>query len=334
MFTTDCLRQCAQGGLSLLVTVIIPATLTESALAQIRRLDGETRVFQPQNFVTEAADLQPFSLRERPPLLSSNPTPLSMPLAPQPPVINVETWQSEPVHFETEGATLEGTDDPGTAPLERGVPDFEAEDFEQPEPIDPAAAADTVPYELEEYIPEPEATPFVQFSAEVATPVDDFIEWRATLWGGIMTDNDLEESLTFQDIELEDSGIFGAGISRTLAGGNTIKIEGELQLLKHFGRQDHFEGIAALALRWELSPSFSVALIEGLSYATALPEIEDDNNTDESQFLNYLALEIEYLHTSQWGIAGRLHHRSGAYRQFGNAVGGSNAYLLGLRHRF
>jgi len=190
-------------------------------------------------------------------------------------------------------------------------------------------------FTIDDYIPEPDVTPLVTISSDVATIPDDQVEWRATLWGGLMTDNDLESTLIGQGIRFEDSNFLGLGVSRTLAGGNTIKVEGELQLLHHVGKQDHIEGTAALALRWIISPSFSIALIEGVSYATALPEIEDENFPwASSHFLNYLALEMEYVYTQDWAIAGRLHHRSGVAGLYGNTSGASNAYLFGLRHRF
>jgi len=255
-----------------------------------------------------------------------------------PSVIQVEELQPEPINFETDAVPLEGTAGP-TSPVGEELPPVESRPLEWETPdlqtlVEASPQPDTEAFTLEEYIPEPEPTPWVQVNADVGTTPDRLVEWRATLWGGIMTDNDLIESITFQEVELEDSYLWGLGISRTVAGGNTVKVEGELQLFRHTGRQDHFEGTAALALRWEMSPSFSIALIEGVSYATALPEIEDENNTDESQFLNYLALELEFSYNSDWAIAGRLHHRSGAYEQFGDAVGGSNAYIFGLRHRF
>jgi hypothetical protein len=193
---------------------------------------------------------------------------------------------------------------------------------------------DSEAFDIDDYIPEPTGQPLINVDMDVATVPDERVQWRATLWSGVMTDNDLGETLTAQEVVLRDSGFLGVGLSRTLAGGNSIKLEGELQLLNHVGQQDHLEGTAALGLRWEMSPRFSVAAIQGVSYATALPEIEDENNARKSQFLNYLAFEVEYLYRSGWAIAGRLHHRSGAGGIYGNAVGGSNAYLFGLRHRF
>lgn len=334
MLTFGFFRQCSQGGLSLLAITVIPLTLAEGALAQVQRPDIETGKPQFQTFVTKVTDLPTYSQPDHPVLLSDSLTSSLTPTAPPPSVINVETLQSEPVDFATSVATLEGTDDFAVAPTAIVLPNAEAASVNLPAPATAAAPATTMSYALEGYVANPEAIPLGQANAETATPADESLKWRASLWGGIMTDNDLEESLIFQGIELEDSGLVGLGVSRTITGGNSIKLEGELQLFHHFGRQDHVEGTAALAVRWKLSPSFSVALVEGVSYATALPEIEDENNTDESQLLNYLALELEYLHTPRWGIAGRLHHRSGAFRLFGGAVGGSNAYLLGLRHRF
>ena len=316
------------------MTVEMSWVMVESAYAEVRRLDVAPSTAQPESFATTAAELQTDRPSASVPAIAPPASAVPLTTASTPPVINVETLPPAAIDFETEGDLLDGTADPGVAPPASLTPNFDAADFDPPEPLKPTARPDTVPFQVEDYIPEPTGQSLTEISAEVATPPDDFIQWRATAWGGFMTNNDLEESLTFQGIEVEDSSLFGAGISRTLAGGNTVKIEGELLLLKHSGRQNHWEGTAALALRWEWSPSLSIALIEGVSYATLLPEIEDDNNTDESQFLNYLALEIEYLHTPKWGIAGRIHHRSGAYRQFGDAIGGSNAYLLGLRHRF
>jgi hypothetical protein len=182
--------------------------------------------------------------------------------------------------------------------------------------------------------PEPVSEPLINFSADVAGTPDELVQWRATLWGGVMTNNDLGETLTARNLVFEDSGFLGAGFSRTLAGGNSIKLEGEIQIFQHAGQQGHLEGTAALSLRWELSHSFSLAIIEGVSYATALPEIEGEKNSQVSQFLNYLAFEVEYTYRPGWALAGRLHHRSGANGLYGNVDGGSNAYLMGIRYRF
>ncbi|MBM5800844.1 MAG: DUF3769 domain-containing protein, partial [Cyanobacteria bacterium K_DeepCast_35m_m2_023] len=53
-----------------------------------------------------------------------------------------------------------------------------------------------------------------------------------------------------------------------------------------------------------------------------------------TQFLNYLAFEVEALVNPQWSLVGRLHHRSGSYGVYSGVREGSNGYLVGLRYRF
>lgn len=336
MFTLGRIYKRPQKGVYLLMGVVISSTFAKGSPAQIQPLEVEPSNSENKIFATKAAELESPVSWAHFPTQSASPETASTPRSPQPSVINVESLPLQPVGFETNAETLRGTNDRTVSedPSAIAAPNSREASFNIPEATAPRQITETVPYDLADYIPEPTPTPLIQVAAEVATPPEEFKEWRATLWNGVMTNNDFGESLTFQELEFEDSGLLGVGVSRTLTGGNSVKIEGELQLFRHFGRQDHYEGTAALALRWEMSPSLSIAIVEGVSYATALPEIEDDNNTDESVFLNYLALEIEYFYTPNWAIAGRLHHRSGAYGQFGGAVGGSNAYLVGLRRRF
>lgn len=254
-------------------------------------------------------------------------------------VIDIRLLPTAAPGFDTTTEALQGFD----PELNRGtIWQYPAMNFQnmQLDLLDAQAAAeelrgtDSEAFTIDDYLPEPTGQPLINIDADVATLPDEQVQWRATLWSGLMTDNDLGDTLTAQEVVLRDSSFLGVGFSRTLAGGNSIKLEGELQLLQHLGQQDHIEGTAGLGLRWEILPRFSLAVIEGISYATALPEIEDENNARKSQFLNYLAFEVEYTYQPGWAISGRLHHRSGAGGIYGNAVGGSNAYLFGLRHRF
>ncbi|MEM0981486.1 MAG: hypothetical protein AAGH78_14575 [Cyanobacteria bacterium P01_H01_bin.58] len=219
----------------------------------------------------------------------------------------------------------------GETPLQLVVPE------DLPEPVllhqEPVLTQDDSST-LEDDRPESESTVFTEAMPPTETVSSEPMPWRTTVWGGVMTDNALGPSLIGQDIRLEDSALMGLGVSRRLAGGESIKVEGELQLLQHLGQQDHLEGTAALALRWEMSSRFSVAVIEGVSYATDIPEIEAENNDRAAQLLNYLAFEVEYAYAPQWAIATRLHHRSGVSGLFSDVKGGSNAYLMGIRRRF
>ena len=74
-------------------------------------------------------------------------------------------------------------------------------------------------------------------------------------------------------------------------------------------------------------------MVEGLSYASEIPEIERKNDR-QNQVLNYLAVEAEISPVEKFALVARLHHRSGVRGLYNGAKGGSNAYLFGLRFKF
>jgi len=91
-------------------------------------------------------------------------------------------------------------------------------------------------------------------------------------------------------------------------------------------------------LRWTLFPwdrfvDTSIAVGEGLSYATSRPRIE--NRGEAARLLNYLMFEMELtpLQDSPWSLVGRIHHRSGVFGIFGGVRGGSNFIMIGVRYR-
>jgi hypothetical protein len=96
-----------------------------------------------------------------------------------------------------------------------------------------------------------------------------------------------------------------------------------------------------IALRWRQLPwnhilATSFAIGDGLSYASRVPEVEiyTTERGGTSQLLNYLMFEatlalpsLPYLQ-----LVGRIHHRSGMFGVFGEAVeSGSNTVGLGIR---
>ncbi|MEO0868932.1 MAG: hypothetical protein AAFY17_10885 [Cyanobacteria bacterium J06642_11] len=156
--------------------------------------------------------------------------------------------------------------------------------------------------------------------------------WQLTLWGGPLTDADVGEALLF-DVELVDSYIVGVAGNRPIVHFNDrLQLEGEVQVLKHFGDQDHFEFTAGLGVRWQVADSVSLAFLDGLSLATDTPELEEERADKANPLLNYFALEVEVDIAEDWALAARLHHRSGVFGLFNGVKRGSNAYLFGLRH--
>lgn len=178
-------------------------------------------------------------------------------------------------------------------------------------------------------------------SACMTTPGDRAI----TVYGGRYTDNSLpEEILLLKSISYEDSWIAVAAYSEVFSkpvANRNWAYEG--QVVKHSGDQDHWEYNALALHRWThlewLQPlRSSVAIGNGLSWATEIPSLEESSRTNRNatQLLYYLLLEVTiglpYLENTD--LVGRIHHRSGVLGLFDNVHGGSNIISLGFRHEF
>jgi len=142
-------------------------------------------------------------------------------------------------------------------------------------------------------------------------------------------------------LDLTDSYTFGVSVSKQFAEWTRyMRWEGELQVLKHFGDQNHWEFTGSVNLRWVEFPwnkyvETSMAIGEGLSYATEIPALEKaaSPNGENSQLLNYILLEVTFaIPESPWSLVTRIHHRSGVWGVFGD--NGSNILEAGIRYRF
>jgi hypothetical protein len=93
--------------------------------------------------------------------------------------------------------------------------------------------------------------------------------WMVGLFGGRATFDSLHS--IFTDRDYADSYMTGLTVGKGLTGyKHYLSLEGEGQVAKHWGDQDHFEFTAALVLRWLPFPwdrylDTSVAVGEGLS---------------------------------------------------------------------
>lgn len=165
-------------------------------------------------------------------------------------------------------------------------------------------------------------------------------DWALTLYGGRLQVENIQTAIKFQG-EYEDSYLFAAALSRrVLSFSKYIDIELEVQAVKHFGDQDHWEFNGLPVIRWLLFPwdkycDTSIAIGAGLSYATKSPPLEDTDNPAPN-LLGYLMYEInlslpKYPH---WGLVMRFHHRSGADGFIGNIQDASNTYGYGIKYVF
>lgn len=177
-------------------------------------------------------------------------------------------------------------------------------------------------------------------STATAAPAFGGPRWSVTAYGGVLNSVNVQESLLLTT-DLENSYIVGIGATQALLKRRTFNIELDAQLLKHFGDQSHGELTTAVSFRWkdffwDRWIDTSLAIGQGLSFATATPAIETERNGKSSQLLNYLMFEFAFALPRQpdWELALRMGHRSGVYGLFNGVSAGSNLYSAGLRRRF
>jgi len=175
--------------------------------------------------------------------------------------------------------------------------------------------------------------------------------WAVTAWGGQMIDADFGDSFYFKG-RWRPEYLAGVGLNKRIVDGGPFALELDANLLAHQAYpqaggqynqavpyasvpgQTFGEGTLGIGLRIWMQPWLSVFLVEGVSYTTDVSNYERTFRSRYSQFLNYLAFEIEALINPRWSVVGRLHHRSGAYGVYSGVREGSNGYLVGLRYRF
>ncbi len=166
--------------------------------------------------------------------------------------------------------------------------------------------------------------------------------WVFSLYRGRWSKTTFLNILGRQKTDFRDSWITVAGVGKKLSRlGSGFELEGEVNLGKHSGIQEHGEVNLLAALRyrnfpWDNYIDTSAAFGSGLSYAFSRPPIEvSGRNPVPSRFLKYMMFEVEAaLHRIPgWHLFFRIHHRSGVFglirwRQGSNIIG------LGLRGRF
>jgi hypothetical protein len=166
--------------------------------------------------------------------------------------------------------------------------------------------------------------------------------WAVTVYGASQLGGDFWS--TFYSPDFEPSYYFIAlAVSRKMYSfSKHLDLELEGQGVKHMGDQHHWEFNGLFTLRWLTFPwnkyiDTTIAIGDGLSYATRTPKLEEDLHGDNtSLLLNYLMLELTFAlpETPKWSLAVRLHHRSGVLGIFNDVEGASNALGMGLKYKF
>jgi len=166
-------------------------------------------------------------------------------------------------------------------------------------------------------------------------------EWSFSLFGGRATFGSEKDVYTFK-ADYVDSYIAALVVGKRFwTYKEYIQFEAEAQAAKHWGIQDHFEFNGLVVLRWLPFPwdeylDTSLAIEEGISYATDFPVIEAEKHDEVSKTLNYLMVELAFkvFDQPQWDIFSRFHHRSGVFGLFNDVSGGSNVVGVGVRVYF
>ncbi len=160
------------------------------------------------------------------------------------------------------------------------------------------------------------------------------------VFGGLMTDNNWEDTLVPWDLDYRDSTLVGLAVSHGIGRfDHRLGFEIEGQVVRHFGDQDHWEFNLPIVGRWKAFSwdevvDTSLAFGIGPSYASEKPKVEVANEGDSQRLLVYWMAEIEVGPPDKgWSAIFRLHHRSGAFDLVADE-GGSNAIVIGFRQRF
>lgn len=178
--------------------------------------------------------------------------------------------------------------------------------------------------------------------AETERPLLQFNKWALTVYGGIGTNGGIEDIPGLQ-ADFNDAYMLGVAGSRELSRWQELlALEVEGQVVMQFKKQDHGEGNLLLAARWLEFPwndsvRTSIAVGEGISYASSVPTIETERSPGRtSKLLNYLLLELELApqQQSRWSFVTRIHHRSGVFGLYNGVSLGSNLLGIGMKYRF
>jgi hypothetical protein len=175
--------------------------------------------------------------------------------------------------------------------------------------------------------------------------------WSITGWGGKMYTGNFGGTFTFQG-EYRPEVVGGVGIQRRVIDAGPLSFEIDANVFGHRAArqpggpynqavpfaespaQTFVEGTLGFGARLWLRPWLNLYFEEGVSLLSEPSNWEKTERENYATFLNYLAFEVEGLVTPEWSVVGRIHHRSGAYGTYSGVREGSNAYLLGVRHRF
>lgn len=183
---------------------------------------------------------------------------------------------------------------------------------------------------------------FLLLPAQGAYGTETGSPWSVFAYGGKWTDTRFVHVIRGKT-EFRGSYVWVTGVSRKIYDFHEyLGMEGELNIAKNSGLQNHWEFNGAVILRWNAFPwdryvNTSLAYGLGLSHALERPPIEEEPHRRAARTIVFMPAELTFAppesRESPWEVIVRIHHRSGAFGVVKDA-GGSNFVTLGLRYRF
>ena len=168
--------------------------------------------------------------------------------------------------------------------------------------------------------------------------------YALTLYLGKYSDDRLGDVLLSKPVDFYDSYLATIALSKVFKLQNpSHQWEVEAQLAKHYRSQDHLEFNLLATYRWNRFPwndylPTTLAIGDGLSYASEIPELEASSptNVGATRLLNYIMVEMSVAppFAEDWALIARVHHRSGVYGLFNDVEGGSNVVAAGIKFHF
>lgn len=175
-----------------------------------------------------------------------------------------------------------------------------------------------------------------------ATP--DFTH-RVSLFGGQYTTQSMGDTATFWSVDFEKNHLVALAYARDMLDlGYGLRLGPEVGTAARFGCRWSSEIWGGGALRHpgvvlferlRVEPAFTLGM-SWIDRSIGIERKREETQEGDATWLVYLGPELAFSlpRYPEWAIFYRLHHRSGAFRTFGNLKGGHNANTIGLRYSF
>jgi hypothetical protein len=191
---------------------------------------------------------------------------------------------------------------------------------------------------------------------EAMTPITknlyDQYRWSLMYYYGVTVDNSLLQTMTLMHLKRWPEHIQTVELAHTLDQDNflrrwlrplvnIIQLAGNITVRNGRDEPTIYEFDPYLIFRWTQFPwndyiTTSLALGEGISYASSIPAIESKDRDNAKRLLNYMIAEATFSLPSypRWQLVARVHHRSGVFGLYHAGNTGSNDIALGVRYLF